>query len=550
MRPTTTSARYGAVLAGILLAASAIAQKPTEVKGFGIRESRATDIRISQPVTTITGSLVASDPAHARQSGSRPFSSSCEAGITTSAGAYRYDVYPFQVRSAGIFTAQLNSSDFDPFLSLYCSFDPNNGADNLLASDDDGGPGLNSAFVAGDGIALVPGTTYFLVVTSFSAGVTGNYTLTIDPEVSFAPTRSECSFGPTLAATILYPYFEADLENPGGISTLLSANNWGPEPTINRVTVWNDWGKPTLAFDVYLESNDVQSFSVRDLLTGNIPATGVGADLSSFPGCVAQPPNGYPSGGPFSPGQLDQIRAYHTGVSGTIDTSCSGQPVGDGIARGYITIDNVRSCSGPEGFDPQATPASTDYQTTVLGNQNVLGGDLIIVEPGEASAQGYDPVHLAADVRNEGFRTFYGQYNGNNGIDRRNPLPVGANLRYLNGGPFGGGADILQWLSSESSDTSSVACGTTPPWYPNRVDVTAFDEEAGSQVTFNNTNRFASVTQRVPITAFSNLSTFGMIRLQNDVQSWSYVILKAGGIFSGGWSAVSEAADALCGVAP
>jgi len=556
MNRSTTVLLWSIVATSFLLSAGALAQSAktgskTGFESFGdVRSDAPGRVRVSRPITTVGGSLSASDPLYTAPRLAANFSPTCDATSGNLDSNHRYDVYRFQVTSPVDFVAALDSPDFDTVMSLYCSFEPLSPLANLIALDDDDGAALNSAFIAADDIALVPGVDYFLVVSSFAPNDTGSYTLTLTSDVTLgAPTTSDCTVGPELGATILYPYFETDLEDAGGINTLLSANNWGPDPTINRVTVWNDWGKPTLAFDVYLEPNDVQSFSVRDLLNGAIPSTGEDADLSGFPGCTAQPPNSYPAGGAFPTGQIAQIKAYHTGVAGPLDNNCSGQAFGDGIARGYITIDNVVSCSGPEGLDPEATAANPAYQSTVLGFQNVLGGDLIVVEPDDASAQGYDAVHLTADARNRDFITFYGQYNGNTGIDLRNPLPTGSNLRYLNGGPFDGGADVLQWLSNLDSDTSSVPCGTKPSWYPTRIDVTAFDEDAGSQVTFGNTNRFPAVTQRVPITAFSNISTFGMLRLDNDVQSWSYVILKAGGIFSGGWSGVPKPGDALCGVA-
>src|SRR5215813_8349189 len=78
------------------------------------------------------------------------------------------------------------------------------------------------------------------------------------------------------AATLLIPYFEVDLANSGGQSTLFSVNNASSKPVLSRVVLWTDWGVPTLAFDVYLTGYDVQTFNVRDLLNGNLPETGPG----------------------------------------------------------------------------------------------------------------------------------------------------------------------------------------------------------------------------------------------------------------------------------
>ena len=74
------------------------------------------------------------------------------------------------------------------------------------------------------------------------------------------------------AATLLIPYFEVDLANPSGESTLFSVNNARAASTLARVVLWTDWGLPTLAFDVYLTGYDVLTINLRDILVnGNLP---------------------------------------------------------------------------------------------------------------------------------------------------------------------------------------------------------------------------------------------------------------------------------------
>src|SRR5688500_5655617 len=65
------------------------------------------------------------------------------------------------------------------------------------------------------------------------------------------------------AATLLYPYFEVDLQRNDGATTLISINNSSSSPVVARVVMWTDWGAPTLAFDVYLTGYDVQSLNLR-----------------------------------------------------------------------------------------------------------------------------------------------------------------------------------------------------------------------------------------------------------------------------------------------
>ncbi len=49
------------------------------------------------------------------------------------------------------------------------------------------------------------------------------------------------------AASLLIPFFEVDLEDPRGKTTLFSVNNGGAKPALARVVLWTDWGVPTLA---------------------------------------------------------------------------------------------------------------------------------------------------------------------------------------------------------------------------------------------------------------------------------------------------------------
>ncbi len=58
--------------------------------------------------------------------------------------------------------------------------------------------------------------------------------------------------------------------------------NAGGHATLAHVVLWTDWGLPTLAFDLFLAANDVQSVNLRDLFAGALPVTGGG----SFAGCT------------------------------------------------------------------------------------------------------------------------------------------------------------------------------------------------------------------------------------------------------------------------
>jgi hypothetical protein len=71
------------------------------------------------------------------------------------------------------------------------------------------------------------------------------------------------------AGTLLLPYFEVNLGNPIGMTTVFSIVNsgdFGTSPSsgpsaasaaIAHVTLWTDLGIPTFAFDIYLTGFDV-----------------------------------------------------------------------------------------------------------------------------------------------------------------------------------------------------------------------------------------------------------------------------------------------------
>ncbi len=100
-----------------------------------------------------------------------------------------------------------------------------------------------------------------------------------------------CMIGAGLASTLLYPYFEVDLADPNGVTTLISVNNGLNVPVMTRLVVWTDWGIPTMAFDIWLDAFDVQPINVRLLFQGIVPSTATGVDLSAFPYCGTWPPS-------------------------------------------------------------------------------------------------------------------------------------------------------------------------------------------------------------------------------------------------------------------
>jgi hypothetical protein len=297
-----------------------------------------------------------------------------------------------------------------------------------------------------------------------------------------------CTIDAVPASTLLVHYFEVDLDEPGGLTTLFSVNNASAAPTLAHVTLWTDWSLPTIDFDVYLTGFDVQSFNLRDFFTtGLLPQTAPDDDFSNqglfslphvvFPGCAGNLPIGN-----LPPILIQLITEAHTGAPvNFFGGLCAGQNYGDNIARGYITIDQVEACStlfpnSPGYFGPGG----------VAGNQNILWGDVFYVDPTNNFAQGETAVHIESAPAGffvPGDYTFYGRYVAFTAVDQREPLATTFGTRYLTGAGFEGGTDILCWRDSKA-DPALRVCGTgpPPPLPLSQTQTVIFDEEENPEV--------------------------------------------------------------------
>lgn len=307
-----------------------------------------------------------------------------------------------------------------------------------------------------------------------------------------------CTIDAVPAATLLVPYFEVDLTSNVGRTTLFSVNNASAAPALAHVTLWTDWSQPSIDFDMFLTGYDVITVNMRDVFQGNIPIT---ADLQSDPNDTISPNNGntewdgsFSNCDSFFPffnnpvitgSNLTRLVNGHQGLD-VAGNGCMGSTYGDGIARGYITIDNANECS--TDF-PSDTNYFGDGGTGIASNVNQLWGDYFIVDPANDFALGDNLVHVEADNSfNTGSTptgyTFYGRYTApTGGFDNREPLGTTWGVRYLTAAPFDG-TDLIVWRDSTSSDTNTFyTCGTNqltggPDWVPlNETEVVAFNEE-------------------------------------------------------------------------
>ena len=241
------------------------------------------------------------------------------------------------------------------------------------------------------------------------------------------------------AATLLLPRFEVDLVDPTGLDTLFSVNNASDVPALAHVTVWTELSIPVLDFDIYLTGYDVQTIGMRDLLVnGTLPQTGEAISnvgILSTPGSFANCNTG--TTGPQAPiyDQLPEsfLQFLQEELSGRplslgpAAGLCTSAATNTDVARGYITIDSVSSCSLE--FPSSATYFS-DGGAGVANNRNVLWGDWFFVSRAEELAWGSTLVHIEAsnellasnnscDPLDGDPSTFYCRYNGGERQPRR-----------------------------------------------------------------------------------------------------------------------------------
>jgi hypothetical protein len=269
----------------------------------------------------------------------------------------------------------------------------------------------------------------------------------------FSPSLSalDCRVSGRPAATLLFPYFEVDLADPAGATTLISIANVGAEPTLANVVLWTDCSFPALSFPVYLPGDGVQTLNLRAVLAGQLPVTGPGGG-ESFPGCMD--PLELPT---LDGATLSTLRAWLAGDPDPGDGLCYGTPrPGSQLAVGSITVDVLAACS-----DSIRTPMDEGYfeagGTGLASNDNVLRGDFFLVDPGGNAAQGAAAVSVVADAAFFAANPFESSFYLNYGPepfhptgDDRYPLGNRYRTRYLDGGGFDGGTDLILWFGKSS----------------------------------------------------------------------------------------------------
>jgi hypothetical protein len=309
-----------------------------------------------------------------------------------------------------------------------------------------------------------------------------------------------CTVDDVPAATLLLPYFEVNLGDPNGQTTLFSVNNASATAILAHVVVWSDLSVPVLDFNIYLTGYDVQTINLRDILaSGVLPRTASAGqdpgDAISPHGQFSQDINFASCQGLLPPPVLPASFVQHLQLSLTGQSSpvlgnrCAGRAFGDNVARGYVTVDTVNNCTLRFPGDPGYFAPGGSGDAT---NQNVLWGDYFYVNPGANFADGNNLVHIEASATNpetsvSGQYTFYGRYDSPawSAADNREPLATNFAVRFINGGVFSGGTDYIVWRDSKVNQTPFTCPATTgrPAWYPlGNEGIVIFDEQEQPQV--------------------------------------------------------------------
>ena len=374
------------------------------------------------------------------------------------------------------------------------------------------------------------------------------------------------------AATLLVPYFEVDLSDPEGLTTLISINNASSMAALSRVVLWTDWGVPTLAFDLYLTGYDVQTLNLRDLFTGTLPRTGPAISpngalslvTADFPGCgTVNGPHVVPTQDlPSLPAtDRETLRAAHTGrpVSSALPARCLGSTrPNPAVAVGYVTVDSVSRCTPWSVGATANTPADPAYFAAggkgLANNNNALWGDVIYLDRKAKRADSETLVSIVADADafGTGDYTFYGRYVGFDARDSRAPLSSLYYTRYVDGGAFFGDTDLVVWRDNRQKDAAGADCAKGPSWSPlGEFQLIAFDEQENpSEVP--QSNAFPLATQKVrvggPSIPIPNPYGWLMLDLWHrgglHAQGWVGVQMSAQGLYSVGHEALR--ADDLC----
>ncbi len=393
---------------------------------------------------------------------------------------------------------------------------------------------------------------------------------------AFGGTRdndSTCDIRVGPAATLLLPYFEVDLANPAGQTTLFTITNVTRFPQIAHVTLWTDYGYPAFNFNLYLTGYDVQGINLADVLRFGIIASATGTSSSTPPGSLSAAgspnfsanPNCATTPGVFPASVAAALRGVFTTGSAP-GLSC--ERVG-GLhvhAIGYATIDVVASCTSRMPNDQAYYTADLLFDNVLIGDYQHLGAHPGGTDTSSFDAGGNPMVHIRAipeggsagsNVPTGLPYTFYDRYTPavNRVADRRQPLPSTFAARFIQGGPNAFATNFTIWR--EGFGAGDCASATASSYMPV-AEIVRFDERENASVygpcNVDPGNCFPAGAPFLPATSSKSAADSGTYPALNgtDAGGWMYLNLNNCGSFSysvtrdtGGMPAPNSASSAL-----
>lgn len=315
-----------------------------------------------------------------------------------------------------------------------------------------------------------------------TAGVVGDATF-LSGSPATTNNDDACDIGVAPAATLLLPYFEVDLANAAGETTLFTVTNVSQLPQIAHVTIWTDYSFPVLDFNIFLTGYDVQSINLFDIISrGRIAEPGTSSDSDVGRRSLENDDNPL-----LDITNCDRLATrVPASLLADLQTALTtGRTVGCGTARvgnvhtnaiGYVTIDVTESCS-------TSLPTDAGYFTTEVLYDNVLIGDYQQVNSSQNFAQGNTMVHIravpeggapGAGVTNFD-RTFYSRYQAGGTADRRQPLPSTFAARWIEGGSTAFNTGFKIWR--EGITGATAGCVVSANGNLAVTEFVRFDEE-------------------------------------------------------------------------
>ena len=296
-----------------------------------------------------------------------------------------------------------------------------------------------------------------------------------------------CDIGVAPAATLLLPYFEVDLDDPAGETTLFTITNTSAEDQIAHITLWTDYSFPVIDFNVYLTGYDVQSLNLYDIIERGLiaPDAGTGTDITDRGDWSVVNADLSLGACDRLPGQLDDayiIRMQSAFTEGTVPDlgtlpGCNNVGNEHDNAVGYATIDVADVCS-------TSLPTDDPYFATEIRFDNVLVGDYQQVHSAENFAQGNPMVHIRAipeggepgDPAVVNFdRTFYSRFQAGGVADRRQPLPSIFAARWIDGGASDFQTFFKIWREGNTANGDRT-CATWDDNVTTVAEIVRFDE--------------------------------------------------------------------------